>query len=264
MAVGAAGNLLLFHRMGVEALDLFDADDTFMLRLVGKHRRPCHIADGIKAGYIGAAMAVDDDRTLLGLNPQRLEAEILDIAGDADGRDDTIHRDIGLRGPLLDRGGDAVPALLQSTDLCANPDLEALLLELLLGDPGDLGIFHRHDLVDDFDHRHIDTHGIVERRELDTDGAGTHDQQRLRHGGRHHGLEIGPHQLAVGLKARQHPGPGAGRDDDMLGCVGAGAERAFGLGRLRLHRRLGGLRDDDFAGLAELRLAPDDSAPCSS
>ena len=55
---------------------------------------------------------------------------------------------------------------------------------------------------------------------------------------RHHRLEIGPHQPAVRLEARQHARPRAGRDDDVLGLIGAGAERAFRRGMRRLHRRL--------------------------
>ena len=43
----------------------------------------------------------------------------------------------------------------------------------------------------------------------------------------HHGLEIGPDQLLVGLEARQHARPRAGGDDDVLGLIGARPERAF-------------------------------------
>ena len=44
---------------------------------------------------------------------------------------------------------------------------------------------------------------------------------------RHHRLEIGPDQLLVGLEAGQHARPRAGRDDDVLGLIAAGAERAL-------------------------------------
>ena len=57
--------------------------------------------------------------------------------------------------------------------------------------------------------------------------------KRLRHLVGVHRLEIGPDQLLVGLEARQHARPRAGRDDDVLGLVGARAERAFGAGVLR-------------------------------
>ena len=67
---------------------------------------------------------------------------------------------------------------------------------------------------------------------------------------RHHRLEIGPDQLLVGLEPRQHARPRAGREDDVLGLVGALAQRA--LGRFDcgfLHR--------DLAGRIDRRLAPD-------
>ena len=76
------------------------------------------------------------------------------------------------------------------------------------------------------------------------------DQQRLRHALRHHGLEIGPDQFLVGLEAGQHARPRAGGDDDVLGLIGAGAERAFRRFALAGFHR-------DFAGRVDRRLAPD-------
>ncbi len=63
--------------------------------------------------------------------------------------------------------------------------------------------------------------------------TGPDDQQRLRHAFRHHGLEIGPDQLRIRLKAGQHARARAGRHDDVLGLVGARAKRAFGSFGLR-------------------------------
>ena len=68
---------------------------------------------------------------------------------------------------------------------------------------------------------------------------------------RHHRLEIGPHQFLVRLEAGQHARPRAGGDDDVLGLIRAGAERAlrrFALGGLHRH----------LAGRVDRRLAPDD------
>ena len=75
-------------------------------------------------------------------------------------------------------------------------------------------------------------------------------EQRLRHAVRHHGLEIGPDQLLVRLDAGQHARPRAGGDDDVLGLIGAGTERAL--------RRfaVAGLHGD-LAGRVDRRLAPD-------
>ena len=112
---------------------------------------------------------------------------------------------------------------------------------------GNLGVLDRHDRRHQLDHGHLDAHGAVEGGELDADGARAHDQQRLRHLRRHHRLEIGPDQLAVRLDAGQRARPRAGRDDDVLGRVGALAQRVLRQRRLRLHRLLGRLADDDLA-----------------
>src|SRR3546814_1898689 len=57
MAVGAAGDLLLLHRVDVvEAGDLLDADDALVLGLVGQHRRAGDVADGVDAGLPRAAV----------------------------------------------------------------------------------------------------------------------------------------------------------------------------------------------------------------
>ena len=106
------------------------------------------------------------------------------------------------------------------------------------------------DLRQHLDHGDVGAHGVEERGELDADRAGADHQQRLRHLLRHHRLEIGPDQLLVGLEPRQHARPRAGREDDVLGLIGALAQRA-------LRRLDGGLLHRDLAGRIDRRLAPD-------
>ena len=140
-------------------------------------------------------------------------------------------------------------ALLDLRDLGAGEDLDALLLEALAREAGDLGVLDGQDLRQHLDDRHLDAHGAVEGGELDADGARAHDEQRFRHRRRHHRLEIGPDQLAVRLDAGQRARPRAGGDDDVLGRVGARAQRALRRRVLRLHGGLLRRRDDDLAGL---------------
>src|SRR3546814_1493894 len=61
----------------------------------------------------------------------------------------------------------------------------------------DLLVLHRQDLRQQLDHGHLGAEGAEEGSELDADGAGADDQQRLRHGLRHHGLEVGPDKLLI-------------------------------------------------------------------
>ena len=97
----------------------------------------------------------------------------------------------------------------------------------LRANAGDLGVLDRQDLRQHLDHRHLGAERAVERGELDADRARADDQQRLRHAVRRHRLEIGPDQLLVGLEPGQHARPRAGRDDDVLGLIGARPERAL-------------------------------------
>jgi hypothetical protein len=72
-------------------------------------------------------------------------------------------------------------------------------------------------------------------------------------------MPIAPDRLDAGQRAR----PGARRNDDVLGRVGALAFGVLGQRRLRLHRLLGRFRHDDLgrfvtgSSLGQLGLAPD-------
>ena len=172
------------------------------------------------------------------------EAEIFDIADDADGEDHALGGNgFGLAVLGLERRGDAVFALLELLDGRADLQFHALLGESLGGEGGDLLVLHRQHAVQHFDHRHLGAQRAVEAGELDADGAGADDEQRFGKGWRHHRLAIGPDPLAVGLHARKGAGARAGGEHDVL------RGDLVGLAVLR-HRQLA------LAG--ELRVARDD------
>ena len=77
-----------------------------MLGLVRQHRRAGDVADRVDARHVGAAVAVDDDGTAIGLDAERLQPEPLDIADDADGRDHPVGGDLALAACRLDGRGD--------------------------------------------------------------------------------------------------------------------------------------------------------------
>src|SRR5215510_14366478 len=89
-AIRAAGDHRLVHRVRVEALDRLNANDAFMLGLVGKHRRTCDIADGIDAGNARPAELVDDDGASIRFYTDFLETKIFNVADDADGGDHAL------------------------------------------------------------------------------------------------------------------------------------------------------------------------------
>ena len=74
--------------------DLLDADHALMARLVGQPGRAGEVADGVDAGLAGAAPVVGHDMGLLDLHLGAFEADILDIADDADGEDDAVDGDL--------------------------------------------------------------------------------------------------------------------------------------------------------------------------
>src|SRR5262245_27859090 len=250
-AIGAARDQPLVHGMRLEALDRLDTDDALMFGLVRQQRRAGHVADRIDAGHIGAIERIDGDRAALGLHAKFFEPEIFNIADDADRGNNALDRErLRAAFAVVDRRGYAVGSLLELRHLGGGEDLDALLLELFAREGGNLGILGGQDLRQDLDHHHLGAEGAVERSELDADRAGAYDQERFRHAFRRHGLEIGPDQLLVGLEAGQHPRPRAGGDDDVLGLIAAGGERAFG--RLRRDRR-----HRDLAWRLDRRHAPD-------
>ena len=202
-------------------------------------------------GTLVRLQRIDNDDAAVGFHAELLEAEILDIAGDPDRRDDTLDGDrLRASFAVVDGRGHAVGFFIEPGDLGTGENLDALLLERLAGEGGDLGILDREDLRQHLDHRHLGAERAIEARELDADRSRADDQQRLRHALRHHRLEIGPDELLVRLEPGQHPGPGAGRENDVLGLIGAGAERALGGFAFRRF-------DGDLARGVDCRLAPD-------
>src|SRR5262249_58083721 len=94
-AVSAARDVVDVERVDVVlAGDPLDADDALMARLVGEPGRADDIADGIDPGLVGLQPLIDQDMGLLDPHLGALEAEILDIADDADGEDDALGRDL--------------------------------------------------------------------------------------------------------------------------------------------------------------------------
>ena len=149
---------------------------------------------------------------------ERLEPDILGVGHDAD-RDDAVAEAVLGRLAIagLDLRRDALRVGGQALDPRAGEDRQALLLQALGELRADLGILDRNHAVEHLDHRHLGAQVGVEARKLDPDRARADDQQLGRHFRRGHRVAIGPDALAVGLGERQVAGPGAGRDDDVLG-----------------------------------------------
>ncbi len=103
------------------------------------------------------------------LHAQRFQAQVLDIADDADRHDG----DLGVEGLGLAAGlhgdRDAVLALGEAVHLGGHTKLHPPALEGLLRRRRDVRVLHRHDPVQHLNHRHLGAQGPVEAGELDTD-----------------------------------------------------------------------------------------------
>ena len=145
------------------------------------------------------------------------EADVLDVADDADRRNHALDGELARFSVLFDGRGDLALALLEGLDRGPGQDGHALFFEGLVGEGGNFFVFDRQYAGQHLDHGDLGAQGAVETGELDADGAGADHQQRFGQGRGDHGFLVGPDQLAVGLQARQLARPGAGRQDHVLG-----------------------------------------------
>ncbi len=72
--------------------DVLDADHPLVHRLVRQPRRPDDVADRIDPRLAGAQPFVDHDMAALDLHAGAVEAQLLDIADDADRQDHPLGR----------------------------------------------------------------------------------------------------------------------------------------------------------------------------
>ncbi len=207
----------------VEPGDVLDADDALMHCLVRQPGRADEIPDRVKAGLAGAQPLIYDDMRAVDFRLGAFEADILDVADDADREDHALDGDVVALAAGLDLRRDIVLAALQVFHGCAGMDLDPLLLEALARESGDLFVFDRQDAVEHLDDGHLGAHVTVEAGEFHADRAGADDQKRFRDRLGDHRFLVGPYQLAVGFEPGQRAGPRAGRQHDMRrGEIGHG------------------------------------------
>src|SRR6185437_12025789 len=130
---GAARDVGLVERMdALQPGDLLHANNALVACLVREPRRTHHVADGVKSGRSGAAPFVDDDVALLDADALLLEPDPLDIAGDADGENDAVGRNLfDNAAGLAPARGHAVGSSGQSLDMCFGVNDDSLPRERL-------------------------------------------------------------------------------------------------------------------------------------
>src|SRR3546814_7004598 len=88
--------------------DLLDADHALVAGLVGEPGCADEVADGVDALLARPEPFVDDDMAAVDLHLGAVQADVLDIAGDADGEHDPVDRDRLRLAAGFDLRGDAV------------------------------------------------------------------------------------------------------------------------------------------------------------
>ena len=217
MAIGAAGDALGPHRVGVLAGNQLRHHDPLVARLVREPGRAGDIADGIEPVDAGPAIFVDHHVGPVDLDPERFEPEVLDIADDPHRRDHGVEiagRDLAAG---LDMRRHLALAAVELLDHRLFEDRHPLFDEGLLGEGGNLGVLHRQHPVEHFHDRHIRAQRVEKAREFDPDRARADDQKLLRHPRRVERVLVVPDQIAVRLQPRQLARPRAGGEDDVLG-----------------------------------------------
>ncbi len=224
MGICTARHIPRIERFGmIGAGNAFDTHNAFMRRLVGQPGRAGQIADGIETFDACAPEIVDFDMGLLDLHAKRFKAEVFNIANDAHGKDRAVEFFfLFLAGLVRDFRRYGGLASFEVFDLRAGYDVQALLLEVLLGEFGNLLVFHWQDPVHNFSDSHIRAKLMIETGEFDPDGARADDEQAFRHDVWRHGFAVRPDQFLVCDKAglRDISRPCTGGEHDMLGLVG--------------------------------------------
>jgi hypothetical protein len=162
----------------------------------------------------------------------------------------------GLRPWHWCRHAHALLAGLDLADLHAQLDLQALLVEGLLGFLGDLLVHRAQERGQAFEHGHLGTQAAPDRAHLQADHARADQAQLLGHRANAQRAVVGQHVLFVKRHAGQRAGVGAGGHDDLLAH-----QRFFGgAGHLdlvaavgRLHERTTAMEEADLVLLEQVQ-----------
>src|SRR5690625_1637906 len=218
LAVGGAGDAEAIERLDIPPGNFLDADYALVAGFVREPRCTGYVANGIDALDVSAVELIDYDRAALGLHADLLEAEVLDVAHDADGGKhlvalDHFHAFLRLNVDL-ERFALGVDLL----HLGRGHRLDALLLEGAGELFGDILILNRHDAIHQLDDGYFRAHVVVEVAKLDTDCAGAANDETLRRRLLEHGFAVRDDFLAVDRQGRDLPRARTGGNDDMLGA----------------------------------------------
>src|SRR5262249_43703025 len=130
-AVGAGRHARRIERVHpLDSGDALHAEHALVARLVREPGRADEVADGVEPGLRGREPAVDDDVPLLDARGRGLEAQILDLARDADREDGALEAPFeALAVAELERGDPSLPLAPEPAHAGLGVDLDPALLE---------------------------------------------------------------------------------------------------------------------------------------
>src|SRR5690606_38898509 len=170
-----------------QAADQLGNRDAFLEALVRQHRAAHAVTHGPDPVDAGVAVLVDlDPATLVELHAGVVGQQALRCRLATDRHQQLVEHQ-GLLAVLAGVGDVDFLALgavldLGLADLGADPDVQALLLELAGGNPGDLGIGGGQEAVDRFQHGDLSAQALPYAAQLQADDAGADHPQALRGG----------------------------------------------------------------------------------
>src|SRR5579863_1137617 len=170
------------------------------------------VTDGVDAGFGGLHPGIGLDEFAVGLDFGAFEADVLSAGFAADGDQNLFSFDFLLLAFGGDGDGDSGFRFFYFVDFRADVEIDAALAI----DAGeffrDFFVFDGNEARQHFDNRHFAIEGAIDGGELDSDGSGADNHQGLGKILQAEDFDVGEDAVA-GLKAGDHAGFGAGRED---------------------------------------------------
>lgn len=206
--------------VAVALLDVLDGGHGLLLGLVGKHGAKGHVTNASDVRGLGAVLGVNDDTAaLVNLETSVLQAQTGSVRAATNGHEDNV----GLNGlGLATLGGvnlelDQLAGSISADNLCAKLEVDALLLEQLLGLLGDLAIHAgTTNLVQELNDGDLGAQSRPDGTHLQTNDTTTNDDHLLGDLLEGQGSSAGDDALLVELETGEGGGLATGSNKDVL------------------------------------------------
>ena len=208
--------------MAMLARDALGHGHALFLGLVRQHGAAHHVAHGPDAGQVGLAVTVDHDgAALIELQAHGFGVQANRVGHAADRHDELVNlKRLGFALGVGVSNADALLGRLDVANLHAQLDLQALLVERLLGFLGNLLVHGTQEGRQAFEDGDVGAQTAPHAAHFQADHARADHTQLLGHGAHAQRAVVGQHVDFVKCHAWQRAGVGAGGHDDLLAHQG--------------------------------------------